>query len=62
MNLSDVPFDYFTEDIPAEAALATLFAEKVLGLDTETTALDPRRGELRLVQLATEEQAFIFAI
>lgn len=62
MNLSDVPFDYFTEDAPAEAALATLFEEKILGLDTETTALDPKRGELRLVQLATEEQAFVFDV
>lgn len=62
MNLSDVPFDYFNDDRSAEAALTNLFQEKVLGLDTETTALDPIRGELRLVQFATEEQAFVFDI
>lgn len=60
MKLSEVPYDYFTDDIAAEAALTTLFQEKVLGLDTETTALDPVRGDLRLVQLATEEQAYLF--
>jgi DNA polymerase I len=62
MNLNDVPFDYFNDDRSAEAALTTLFQEKVLGLDTETTALDPMRGELRLVQFATEEQAYVFDI
>jgi ribonuclease D len=34
------------------AAVEELKQHAVLGFDTETTALDPYRGELRLVQLA----------
>jgi DNA polymerase I len=36
-----------------------LSREKALGFDTETTELDPRRGELRLVQFSTGKEAKI---
>ncbi|HKX31205.1 MAG TPA: DNA polymerase [Blastocatellia bacterium] len=40
--------------------MAALRAEPVLGLDTETTGLDPHTSRLRLLQLATPRESFIF--
>jgi DNA polymerase-1 len=40
-----------TED-QVRQACARLSTHEAIGLDTETTALDPRKGELRLVQLS----------
>lgn len=37
-----------------------LRAEPVIGLDTETTGLDPHTSKLRLIQLATPQMSFIF--
>ena len=42
-----------------EEALPGLLAAPMLGLDTETTGLDPRSSRLRLVQLATSERVYI---
>ena len=42
-----------------QAAVAKLGAEKFIGLDTETTGLDPHRSKLRLLQLATPSESFI---
>lgn len=44
----------------AARVAAGLQAEPVLGLDTETTGLDPHSARLRLLQLATPEKTFIF--
>jgi DNA polymerase I-like protein with 3'-5' exonuclease and polymerase domains len=40
-------------------AVETLTSQPVIGLDTETTELDPYTSRLRLVQLATPDQVFI---
>lgn len=40
-------------------ACADLLAEPVLGFDTETTELDPRRGILRLVQFSTGKNTVV---
>ena len=40
-------------------AIESLFAHQALGLDTETTELDPYTGRLRLIQLATPEGVVI---
>jgi len=48
-----------TERAELEALRERLLAEPVLGVDTETTALDPYRGRLRLLQLATREEIFV---
>ncbi|MFN0084664.1 MAG: bifunctional 3'-5' exonuclease/DNA polymerase [Blastocatellia bacterium] len=47
---------------PADIARAadTLRAEAAIGLDTETTGLDPHTKRLRLLQLATAQETFIF--
>ncbi|MBO0723041.1 MAG: DNA polymerase, partial [Blastocatellia bacterium] len=44
-------------DLPLVAD--ALNAEPVIGLDTETTGLDPHTAKLRLIQLATPETSFI---
>ncbi len=41
-------------------ACAELAEASVLGLDTETTELDPRRGDLRLVQVSNGKETFVF--
>ena len=46
---------------PAELrlAVAELASKQAIGLDTETTELDPYYGRLRLIQLATPDGVFI---
>ena len=39
--------------------LPDLLAADVLGLDLETTGLDPRSGTLQLVQLATRDRVYL---
>ena len=40
-------------------AIETISSQPVVGLDTETTDLDPFTARLRLIQLATPERVFI---
>ncbi len=40
-------------------AVEDLASRQVIGLDTETTDLDPHRARLRLIQLATSEGVFV---
>src|SRR5262249_46319724 len=40
-------------------AIETLETQPVVGLDTETTELDPYTSRLRLIQLATTDRVFI---
>jgi DNA polymerase I-like protein with 3'-5' exonuclease and polymerase domains len=53
--------EYGVLTTPAEvaAAVPALLAAPVLGLDTETTGLDPLRDRLRLVQLATPTHTYL---
>lgn len=46
------------ENLPQIAA--ELRAQPVIGLDTETTGLDPHTSKLRLLQLATPDKSYIF--
>ena len=41
-------------------AIEILTTQPVIGLDTETTELDPFTSRLRLIQLATPDRVFIF--
>src|SRR5687767_2066401 len=41
-------------------AIEILTTQPVIGLDTETTELDPFTSRLRLIQLATHDRVFIF--
>src|ERR1041384_857060 len=42
-----------------EKALGAISRHKVIGVDTETTSLDPLQGNVRLLQLAVPEQNFV---
>ncbi|MEW6736175.1 MAG: DNA polymerase [Acidobacteriota bacterium] len=46
-----------SEDL--SCALALLSEQESIGIDTETTGLDPFNSRIRLIQLGTAEQAFI---
>ena len=45
-----------------ERAAKTLRQSESVGLDTETTALSPRDGRVRLLQLATSEETFVIDV
>ncbi|MDP9364969.1 MAG: phage/plasmid primase, P4 family, partial [Chloroflexota bacterium] len=49
------PYTLVTTDVALAAVLPDLRAAAALGFDTETTALSPRDGRLRLIQLADRD-------
>jgi DNA polymerase I len=53
-----VPTNISTSTTPKDVARAVRGAELV-GLDLETTGLDPRRAEIRLIQIATSDETFV---
>lgn len=52
-------FEYITTAARLEAVMSDLLAAPVLGLDTETTGLDPLKDQLRLIQIATPHQTVV---
>jgi len=48
-----------TDADAVQGAIPTLLSAPVIGLDTETTDLDPHRGRIRLIQLATPGQVYL---
>jgi DNA polymerase-1 len=56
----EVYFQIVRDAETVKKACDQLAAAPVLGLDTETTELDPRHGDLRLVQLSTGSETFVF--
>lgn len=58
----DIYFQYVTDSGGVKKAVEELRREKVLGFDTETTELDPYKGDLRLVQISTGRNTFVFDI
>ena len=52
-------YELITTPEQLRRAVAQLISRQVIGLDTETTDLDPLVSRLRLVQLATPENVFI---
>src|SRR2546425_4893212 len=57
--MSRTPFTLITTEAALEQALEAISRHQVVGVDTETTSLDPFRGTVRLLQLATPEQSFV---
>jgi DNA polymerase I-like protein with 3'-5' exonuclease and polymerase domains len=53
------PYQLITNGEELRRATDELFGKQAIGLDTETTELDPYLGRLRLVQLASAEQVYI---
>jgi DNA polymerase-1 len=59
-RMTRTPFTVITSEEGARAALDQLSRQSVLGVDTETTALDAFRARVRLLQIATPEHSFVF--
>lgn len=56
----EIEFELIRDAAGVKNACEELSREAVLGLDTETTELDPYKGEMRLVQLSSGRRTFIF--
>ena len=59
-ELNDTPFTIVNNRQDAELAVKAISTFPVLGVDTETTGLDPYRSRVRLLQIATPEHVFVF--
>ena len=57
--MSRTPFTVIRTRPTLDKALEAVSRHSIIGVDTETTALDPRDGQVRLLQLATPEQSFV---
>ncbi len=57
--MSRTPFTVVKTRPALEQALEAISRQPVLGVDTETTALDPRDGKVRLLQVAIPEHNFV---
>ena len=55
----NTPYELITTPDQLRRAVEQLATRQVIGLDTETTDLDPYLSRLRLIQLATPEDVFI---
>lgn len=53
-------YEYVTDLDHANRAFEMLEKDKVVGLDTETTSLDPHNGTLLLVQIGNKDTSYIF--
>lgn len=58
--MSQTPFTVITDPAALEQALAAISGHPIIGVDTETTGLDPLRSRVRLLQIATPEQSYVF--
>jgi DNA polymerase I len=58
----NTPYELITTPEQLRRAVAQLASRQVIGLDTETTDLDPYISRLRLVQLATPDNVFIIDV
>ena len=57
--MSETPYALITDLAGVERMLADIEGHAVIGVDTETTGLDPYRSRVRLLQLATADQSFV---
>ena len=57
--MSTRPLTIITGGRDLESALGAISRHSVVGVDTETTSLDPFNGRVRLVQVATPEHDFV---
>jgi DNA polymerase-1 len=57
--MSESPYTLVTDEAGLEACLGEVARHPVVGLDTETTGLDPFTSRVRLVQLATPEHVYV---
>lgn len=57
--MSRTPFKLINTETALEKALEAISRHRTIGVDTETTSLDPFSGGVRLLQIATFEQSFV---
>lgn len=57
--MSRHPFKLIRTQQALEEALEAISRYQVIGVDTETTSLDPLKGKVRLLQIATPGQSFV---
>lgn len=57
--MNNTPYTLITNLNEVEEAARLLASETVIGVDTETTGLDPYRSRVRLLQIATPERVFV---
>src|SRR5437762_13500326 len=57
--MQEIQYEVIATASDLERALNYLTNQDRIGVDTETTGLDPFKNRLRLVQLGTPERAFI---
>lgn len=55
MDINNISYIYVDKDEKLEEALKLLNGSKVLGIDTETTGLDPINNKVRLLQIASSD-------
>jgi DNA polymerase I-like protein with 3'-5' exonuclease and polymerase domains len=58
--VTDNQYTLIEEDSKIESAAREIARHPVLGVDTETTGLDPYTSRVRLLQISTPERVFIF--
>ena len=56
----NTPYQYIERDQDVDATLDVLIDAKVIGVDTETTGLDPYTSRLLLIQLATQDMCYVY--
>jgi DNA polymerase I len=58
--MEHLPYQIVTTEVELQRAVEKLQSQDVIGFDTETTSLDPYRGRIRLIQLASSSDVFLF--
>jgi DNA polymerase I-like protein with 3'-5' exonuclease and polymerase domains len=58
--VSKTPFTVITDPADLEQALGAISGNSIIGVDTETTGLDAFRSRVRLLQIATPDQSYVF--
>ena len=58
--MSETAFAIITTGDELEQALGAISTHSIIGVDTETTGLDPFRSRVRLLQIATPDRAYVF--
>ncbi|MFY9610345.1 MAG: DNA polymerase [Blastocatellia bacterium] len=57
--MNTTPFTFVTDEAALGKAVEAISRHAVVGVDTETTGLDPLRSRVRLLQIATPEHSFV---
>jgi DNA polymerase I-like protein with 3'-5' exonuclease and polymerase domains len=58
--VNSVPYTLIKTKAALERAVDRLAQHRILGVDTETTGLDPFQCKIRLLQVATPDETFVF--